>query len=107
MPGKRTRAGKELSPVGERIRQARRNLGMTQKELGDAIGVTDRTVISWEKGEFRPDVTVVRKLADVLQVSIPWIWHGEEDGAAPGDYERMLHILRSIEAKVDELSKEK
>ena len=35
--------------IGEKIRTYRRNCNLTQKELGEKIGVSDKTISSWEK----------------------------------------------------------
>ena len=38
--------------TGEQIAAARRAKGLTQKQLADALGVTDKAVSKWERGEF-------------------------------------------------------
>ena len=40
--------------IGEAIRYLRQQLGMTQEELAQALGITVGTVSRWEKGRFRP-----------------------------------------------------
>jgi putative transcriptional regulator len=47
--------------LGGVIRYLRRQLGMTQEELAQALGITVGTVSRWEKGRFRPS-----RLARVL-----------------------------------------
>jgi len=44
-------SGEQLGGV---IRYMRRQLGMTQEELAQALGITVGTVSRWEKGRFRP-----------------------------------------------------
>ncbi len=50
----------------------RKALKLTQKQVGDAVGVTSRTVQSWELGEHPPQLTPLKawKLCQVLQCSI-------------------------------------
>ena len=36
------------------IRQLRKNMGLTQKQLAEKIGVSSNTIINWEKGEVIP-----------------------------------------------------
>ena len=44
--------------------------GLTQRELGERIGISGPAVAMWETGENRPSLTNLEKLADVLGVSI-------------------------------------
>lgn len=41
---------KEDRPFGVRIREARQALGLTQRAVGDMVGVTQQSVLAWEKG---------------------------------------------------------
>ncbi len=43
---------------------------MTQAELGDKLNYSDKTVSKWERGEAVPDITVLRQIAEVFQVSL-------------------------------------
>ena len=52
-------------PLRDRIRQARRDSGMTQQELADLMGVTVRAVQGWELGESSPALGRRRRLARV------------------------------------------
>src|SRR5690625_7305151 len=56
--------------VGSRIRDIRKNRGMTQKELGEKIGVKHNTISSYEKGTNEPEQEIIFKIANVLNVSI-------------------------------------
>src|SRR5690625_2674009 len=56
--------------VGSRIRDIRKNRGMTQKELGEKVGVKHNTISSYEKGTNEPEQDILFKLAEVLNVSI-------------------------------------
>ena len=51
------------------LREARKNSGMTQKEVAQKVGVARSTYALYETGERSPDVEVVKKLAEVLGVS--------------------------------------
>lgn len=53
-----------------RIKQLREAAGLTQRELGERIGISGPAVAMWETGENRPSLTNLEKLADVLGVSI-------------------------------------
>lgn len=62
-------AGMEDDDIGSFIRRHRNAARMTQKELGQAIGISDRTVSEWESGRGRPGRDAVSALAGVFRVS--------------------------------------
>ena len=53
-----------------RIKELREAAGMSQRELGERIGISGPAVAMWESGENRPSLTNLEKLSDVLGVSI-------------------------------------
>ena len=56
--------------IGEIISTLRREKGMTQKELADMIGVTDKAVSKWERDVACPDTQTIPKLAEILGISV-------------------------------------
>lgn len=56
--------------VGGRIREIRKKRNLTQKELGEKIGVKHNTISSYENGTNEPEHDILFKLANVLDVSI-------------------------------------
>lgn len=55
---------------GEFIYNQRKKLGLTQDELGRKLNVTNKAVSKWETGETLPDIQLLEKLANTLEVSI-------------------------------------
>ena len=51
-------------PVARKIAQ------LTQKELGAAVGVSESTVISWEKGRTEPTVGQAQKISEVTGIPL-------------------------------------
>lgn len=99
-----------ISTVGERIAQARRELGVrrvadiTPAELAKEIGVTPATVYRWESNEKAPSAVSLAKLADVLGVTRSYLAFGEGPKEAPRrepplDYGVSAAELREIEAR--------
>ena len=60
------------------IRALREEKGLTQKQLADAIAVSDKTVSKWETGNGFPEVSMLAALADLLGVSERMLLLGEE-----------------------------
>ena len=66
----------------ERIRELRHRKKLSQTKLGELIGVHYTQVGKYEKGEALPSVEVLRKLADVFEVSIDFLMEGSSDEVA-------------------------
>lgn len=66
----------DLQKVGRFIAERRKNKKLTQGKLGEIIGVTDTTISKWERGINAPDISVLNKLSDVLEVSVSEILNG-------------------------------
>ena len=63
--------------VGSLIAFLRRSKGLTQQQLADRIGVTNRAVSKWETGQGLPDVAVLPELARVLGCTVDELLAGE------------------------------
>ena len=63
---------------GEQLRSAREIKGLTQKALADQLYVTRQTVSRWECGERYPDIITLKKLSQVLSVSLDDLLSGKE-----------------------------
>ena len=54
----------EEKQIGLFIRDRRLALGLTQQQLADKLGITDKAVSKWERGISYPDITLLRRLAE-------------------------------------------
>ena len=59
-----------MTIIGARIRAARHRRGLSQKQVGDALGINDRHVQAWESGRRNPGPKHLAKLAEVLGLEI-------------------------------------
>lgn len=57
----------------------RRDTKLTQQELSERIGVSRQTVISVERGRFKPSVELALKLAEALHVKVEELFQLEEN----------------------------
>jgi DNA-binding XRE family transcriptional regulator len=69
-----------LDNLGERIRVARKKIGLSQAELADKVGVAINTMNRFEGGHRVPDADVVARLGKVLNCNITWLVCGEVEG---------------------------
>ena len=67
----------EKESGGERIRQRRKALKLTQQALANGIGVSHVAVSQWEKEETVPRGEHLLRLAELLQCSAAWIIDGD------------------------------
>ncbi len=59
--------------VGERIREARKAAGLTQKALGKACGIAEPTIRRYELGKLNPKFETLQKIAKPLGVSVSYL----------------------------------
>lgn len=62
--------------IGNLIYQLRREKGFTQKQIADALNITDKTISKWERGYGCPDVSLLRELSVILETDIEQILSG-------------------------------
>lgn len=67
-----------MMKMGKYIAKLRKRKGYTQKNLGDILDVSDKTVSKWEKGVVAPDITILNALAISLDVSVEELLAGED-----------------------------
>lgn len=67
----------DCSKVGRLILSLRKEKMMTQKQLADAMNISDKTISKWERGLGCPDVSLLGELSNVLGVNIEKILSGE------------------------------
>ena len=62
--------------IGEFIMELRKEKNMTQQELADVVGVTDRAVSNWENGRRMPDLSLISLVASTLNISVAELLNG-------------------------------
>jgi transcriptional regulator with XRE-family HTH domain len=63
--------------TGAIIKQLRKDIGMTQKELADLLHITDKAVSKWERGLCAPDISLLEPLAKALHTTVIELIGGE------------------------------
>ena len=63
--------------IGGFIQEKRRSAGLTQSELGERLGITDRAVSKWENGRAMPDSSLMLPLCDILKITVNDLLCGE------------------------------
>lgn len=68
----------EQEKIGRFIAETRKKKKLTQSELAEKLGVTDRSVSNWENGKNMPDLSLFKPLCDILEISINELMSGEK-----------------------------
>ncbi len=63
--------------IGRFIAQRRKANNMTQMQLAEKLGITDRAVSKWETGKSLPDVAIMPELCGLLNITINDLFNGE------------------------------
>ena len=64
--------------IGKYIAQKRKNLGLTQREIAEQLGMSDKSVSKWERGVCLPDVSVYMELCRIIGISLNEFIAGED-----------------------------
>ncbi len=67
----------DCKKTGELIYQLRKDKNLTQKQVADKMNISDKTISKWERGVGLPDISLLRELAIILEVSVDSILSGE------------------------------
>ena len=64
--------------IGRFIAECRKLKEMTQMQLAEKLGITDRAVSKWENGKSMPDAALMLELCDILSISVNELLSGEK-----------------------------
>ncbi len=63
--------------IGKFIAMVRKKKTLTQKQLAENLGITDRAVSKWENGKSMPDLSLLKPLCEILDITINELLNGE------------------------------
>ena len=78
---------------GAMIATMRKENGMTQLELAEKMGVTDKAVSKWERDLSFPDINSIPKLADVFNVTVDELMQVKADTKENTEYNKISEIV--------------
>ena len=64
--------------IAEKIKSVRMEKNLTQKDLGEALNISDKAVSKWERGVAMPDIALIPKLCKVLEIGMEELLGGEQ-----------------------------
>lgn len=86
--------------IGKFIAQKRKEKNLTQEQLAEKLGVSNKTVSKWECGKCMPDYSIVKSLCQELGITVSELMDGEvktENSIRVFDEEQMLDMLGRIQ----------
>ena len=87
--------------IGNFIGKKRKELNLTQAQLAEKLGVSNKTVSKWENGKCMPDYGVIQPLCTELGVTVSELMDGEEqaqDIIRAYDDEQILDLIKRTQA---------
>ena len=92
--------------IGSYIARKRKEQNLTQEQLAQQLGVSNKTISKWENGKCMPDYSIIQRLCEAIYVSLSELMDGEdaaEDSVRVYDDEQILDLLR----RTQELERQK
>ena len=83
--------------IGKFIAECRKQRKMTQSELGEKLGVTEKSISNWENGRNMPDLSLFKPLCNELNISLNDLLSGEK--VTENEYQEKLeeNIINTID----------
>lgn len=88
--------------IGRFIASCRKKQGMTQKQLAEKIGISNRAVSKWETGKSMPDSGIMLELCDLLKINVNELLSGERimaDAYNKQAEDNLLAMKKEVENK--------
>lgn len=92
--------------TGKFIAHKRKEKNLTQEQLAEKLGVSNKTISKWETGKCMPDYTVVKSLCEELGITVAELMDGEaseEKSVRTYDEEQIMNLLK----RTQDLEKQK
>ena len=72
----------------EKLQELRKQKNLTQEQLAEKLGVSNKTISKWETGKCMPDYSVVKSLCEELEVTVAELMDGEMSEEKSGACEK-------------------
>ena len=64
--------------IGKFIAECRKKVNLTQMQLSEKLGITDKAISKWERGIAMPDTSIMLELCEILGISVNELLSGEK-----------------------------
>ena len=91
--------------IGKFIAKCRKNKGITQQELAERLGVSDRTIGNWENGRNMPDLSLFKPLCDELDITLNDLMSGDKVNEKEYQEKFEENIVNTIDYSTKKMTK--
>ena len=88
--------------IGKFITECRKQKQLTQLQLADKLGITDKAISKWERGIAMPDTSIMLELCDILCISVNELLNGERinmENSNEKNEQLLLDMAKELETK--------
>ncbi len=88
--------------IGKFIAECRKRKDLTQMQLAEKLGITDKAISKWERGIAMPDSSIMLALCSILGISVNELLSGEKNSKEKGNEpneELLLDLAKELEQK--------
>ena len=88
--------------IGRFIAACRKRANLTQLQLADKLGITDKAISKWERGITMPDTSIMLELCDILGISVNELLSGEKinmENSSQKNEQLLLDMAKELEKK--------
>ncbi len=88
--------------IGRFIADCRKKANLTQMQLAEKLGITDKAISKWERGKAMPDSSIMLELCDVLKISVNDLLSGEiisMENSNQKNEQLLLDMAKEVEQK--------
>ena len=88
--------------IGKFIAECRKQKGLTQMQLSEKLGITDKAISKWERGISMPDASIMLEVCDILGISVNELLCGEKINMENNDQKNeqlLLDMAKELERK--------
>ena len=88
--------------IGKFIADCRKRKNLTQMQLAEKLGITDKAVSKWERGVAMPDTSIMLELCDILGISVNELLSGEKinmENSSQKNEQLLLDMAKELEKK--------
>ena len=94
--------------LGTRIKQIRREMGLTQRKFGNEIGVSNNYISEIEAEKTTPSMSVILSIELVFRINRKWLIHGKGEKYTKGKIlftDKEMELIKSLREMPDETKK--
>lgn len=85
---------------GDQLKKARKDKELTQEELAEKLNLSRQTILRWEKNQVFPDISNLKTVAQVLDVSLDYLLGEEKPTKAPIAEMNLREVLVGKEVRL-------